>query len=458
MANNLTFASVIQNRGFLNLWVNQILVQLSYNALNFALIIWVFRLTDSNMAVAAVLLAVYLPAVLFGLFSGVLVDITDRRKIIMTIDLLLSVAIFMLIPLKMSLPAILLITFFINALVQFYGTAEISAIPLIVHKNQLVLANAIFATTLYTSFLLGFGLAGPLINYLGIDFVFELGGLFLIMAFLLSLVFPSIRGALDTQSKTLILAFRKNDYSKFYEIGLKEIGETLRLIKGKLPVLSAIAILAGVQVVVGIIAVLAPGFLEKSLRINATDASYVIVMPLGFGIVAGGVFLGRLGNKLIRRTVIAKAILFAGLLFFLEGISPVISPAISHLPRPKPLPFVTQPPLSVVLTVGSFLLGIALVSILVPSQTVLQENTPEEDRGKVFAVLGVAMSGLSLVPVLLSGLLADIFGTTPIFIGLGSVIMLIGLFGLKPSWFFRKKSLPLHVREFLGLGHWEGKS
>jgi len=410
------------------------------------------------MAVAAVLLAVYLPAVLFGLFSGVLVDITDRRKIIMTIDLLLSVAIFMLIPLKMSLPAILLITFFINALVQFYGTAEISAIPLIVHKNQLVLANAIFATTLYTSFLLGFGLAGPLINYLGIDFVFELGGLFLIMAFLLSLVFPSIRGALDTQSKTLILAFRKNDYSKFYEIGLKEIGETLRLIKGKLPVLSAIAILAGVQVVVGIIAVLAPGFLEKSLRINATDASYVIVMPLGFGIVAGGVFLGRLGNKLIRRTVIAKAILFAGLLFFLEGISPVISPAISHLPRPKPLPFVTQPPLSVVLTVGSFLLGIALVSILVPSQTVLQENTPEEDRGKVFAVLGVAMSGLSLVPVLLSGLLADIFGTTPIFIGLGSVIMLIGLFGLKPSWFFRKKSLPLHVREFLGLGHWEGKS
>src|SRR3990167_1531815 len=103
MAEKATYSSVISNRGFLNLWVNQILVQLSYNALNFALIICVFRLTDSNMAVAAVLLAVYLPAVLFGLFSGVLVDITDRKKIIMTIDLLLSVAIFMLIPLKMSL-------------------------------------------------------------------------------------------------------------------------------------------------------------------------------------------------------------------------------------------------------------------------------------------------------------------------------------------------------------------
>ncbi|MBI2599619.1 MFS transporter [Candidatus Daviesbacteria bacterium] len=458
MAKNSAFASVIQNRGFLNLWINQILVQLSYNSLNFALIIWVFRLTDSNMAVSALLLAIYLPAVLFGLFSGVLVDITDRRKIIMIINLLLSIAVFVLIPLKMSLLAILLITFFINSLVQFYGTAEVSAIPLIVGKNQLVLANAIFSTTLYTSFLLGFGLAGPLISSVGIDFVFGLAGLLIVIAFLSSLVFPSIKGALDVQGKTLILALKKNNYSKFYEVGLKEIGQTLRLIKGKLPVLSAIAILAGVQVVVGIIAVLAPGFLEKTLRIEATDASYIIVMPLGLGIVAGGVFLGRLGNMLIRRTVVSRAILFAGLLFFLEGISPLISPAISHLPRPRPLPFVTQPPLSAVITVGSFLLGIALVSILVPSQTVLQENTPKEDRGKVFAVLGVAMSGLTLIPVLLSGLLADVFGTTPIFIGLGSVIMLLGLFGLRPSWFFRKENLPLHVREFLGLGHWENQN
>lgn len=457
MAEKSTFASVVKNRGFLNLWINQVLVQLSYNALNFALIIWVFRLTDSNMAVSVLLLSIYLPAVLFGLFSGVLVDITDRRKVIMTINLLLSIAVFILIPLKMSLVAILIIAFFINTLVQFYGTAEISAIPLVVHKNQLVLANAIFSTTLYTSFLLGFGLAGPLISNFGIDFVLGSGGLFLVIAFLLSLAFPSIRGVLDAQGKTLVLALKKQDYSKFYEIGLKEIGQTLKLIKGKLPVLSAIAILAGVQVVVGVIAVLAPGFLEKTLRIEATDASYIIVMPLGLGIIAGGIFLGRIGNRLIRRTVVSRAILFAGLLFFLEGISPIISPAISHLPRPRPLSFVTQPPLSAVLTVGSFLLGIALVSILVPSQTVLQENTPEKDRGKVFSVLGVAMSGLTLIPVLMSGILADVFGTTPIFIGLGSVIMLIGLFGLRPSWFFRKESLPLHVRQFLGLGHWEGK-
>jgi len=451
------FTSVIKNRGFLNLWVNQILVQLSYNSLNFALIIWVFRLTDSNTAVSALLFAVYFPAVLFGIFSGVLVDITDRKKIIMMIDFLLCLAFFSLIFLKDSFGAVLAVAFFVNSVVQFYAPAEASAIPIIVKKSQLITANSIFSATLYSCFLLGFGLAGPLINHLGIDFVFGLGGVFLAIAFILAFSFPSIKVMADNQAKNLILALRKRDYSAIYQIGLFEILRTFRLIKGKLPVLSSIGILAGVQVVIGIIAVLAPGFFEKTLHIKATDASYVVVIPLGLGIVTGGLILAKIGDRLIKRKLVSRAILFAGLLFLLEGASPIISPAIRYFHRPRPLSFITQPSLASVLAVGSFLLGMAMVSILVPSQTVLQENTPEEDRGKVFAVLGVAMAGLSILPVLLSGLLADVFGTTPIFIAMGIVISAIGLFGLWPGLFFRKEGLSFRMREFLGLGHWQGK-
>lgn len=207
---------------------------------------------------------------------------------------------------------------------------------------------------------------------------------------------------------------------------------------------------------VGILAVLMPAFLERILKINATDASYILIIPLGVGIVAGGLVLGRIGHQLIRRVVVGRAIAFSGLLFILVGIAPIVSPAIKHLPHPEPLSFITQPPLSVVLILGSFLLGIAMVSILVPSQTVLQENTPGKDRGKVFASLGVAMAGLSLGPVLLAGVLADIFGVNPIFLGLGIIIFLIGLFGLKPSLFFKKAHLPYRIREFLGPGHWKG--
>ena len=457
MGDKPSFASVIKNRGFLNLWLNQILVQLSYNALNFTLIIWVFKLTDSNTAVSALLFSIYLPAVIFGLFSGVLVDLIDRRKIIRLINFLLSLLFFSLMFLKGSYAAILAVAFFINALGQFYATAEASAIPIVAKKNQLLTANSIFSATLYSCFLLGFGVSGPLITHLGINFVFGLGGILLGVAFLFSLAFPSIITKPDEQGKKLILALRARNILDIKEIGIFEILRTIKLIRGKLPVLTSIIILAGVQMVIGILAVLVPGFLEKSLQIKATDASYILVIPLGIGIISGGLILGKIGQKLVRRKIVARAIIFGGLLFFLVGTAPIISPAIRYFGHPRPLPFFYQPPLSIVLVVGSFLLGMAMVSILVPTQTVLQENTPEEDRGKIFSVLGVAMAGLSLIPVLIVGILADIFGTNPIFIGIGAIIILTGLFGLKPSLFFDRSSLSLRLREFLGMGHWEGK-
>lgn len=457
MTDKSTFAEVVSNRGFLNLWINQILVQLSFNSLNFALIIWVFKLTDSNTAVSALLFSIYLPPVILGLFAGVLVDIIDRKKIIMIINFFLALSFFSLILFKMHLGAILFITFLVNALGNFYALAESSAIPIVVKKNQLITANSIFSATLYSAFLIGFGLAGPLLTHLGINWVFGLEGLALVLAFLLSLAFPSIISTPDIQGQRLIRALSEKKYDRIWEISFSEILETVRLIQGKLSVLTSIMILAGVQMGIGIVAVLVPGFLERSLHIKATDASYILVIPLGVGIITGGLILGRMGSRLVKRKLVSLAISFAGLMAFTVGIAPIISPAIRYLGHPRAQAFFYQPSLSQMLVVGSFLLGIAVISILVPSQTVLQQNTPEKDRAKVFSVLGVAMYGLSLLPILLSGVLADIVGTTPIFIGLGLIIMLVGLFGLKPSLFFKKEDLSYRVREFLGLGHWEEK-
>src|SRR5258708_7652334 len=172
MQPNESFAQVLKNPGFFNLWINQILVQLSYNSLNFALIIWVFQLTHSNTALSTLLFAIYLPAFLFGLFAGVIVDIVDRKKIIMSINICLALLFFSLAIFKNSYPAILVIAFLVNCLGQLYAPAESSAIPMLVKKGQLFAANSIFSTTLYVSFLLGFGLAGPLIDHFGINFIF----------------------------------------------------------------------------------------------------------------------------------------------------------------------------------------------------------------------------------------------------------------------------------------------
>lgn len=456
MEESPNFSQVIKNPGFLNLWINQILVQLSYNSLNFALIIWVYRLTNSTTAVSALLFSVYLPAVLFGLFAGVIVDVVDRKKIILAIDFFMCILFISLIFFKMYFPAVLLITFLLNTLAQFYTPAESSAIPLLVKKEQLLQANSLFFTTLFLSFLIGYGLAGPVIAFYGIDFVFLGGGALAFLAFLFAGRFPPIANPIDSAGVVLKQALKDKKLNEFQEVVRIEIGETLSMVRGKLAVMSSILILAGVQVVIGVVGVLIPSYLERVIQISATDASYVIIAPLGLGMILGALAIGRIGHRTPRRLLVGRGILLAGVLFLLIGIAPLISPAIKHFPKtPGRLSFFHQPSLSLMLGIGSFLLGTALVAIMVPSQTVLQENSPKADRGKVFSVLAVAMNGLSLIPVLFAGITADIFGTMPIFIFLGGVIGILGFFTLKPDFFFAEHHLPDHVREFLGLGHWE---
>ncbi len=449
-----TYSSVLKNRGFLNLWVNQILVQFAYNCLNFALILWVFYLTQSNIAIAALLFAVYLPAFLFGIFSGIIVDLADKRKIILVIDLALAFLFLALIPLKMYFPAVLVLTFLINTLVQFFMPSESSSLPVLVKKNQLFMANSLFSTTFFAMFLLGFGLSGPMIAFLGIDVLFAIGAAALFLGFVLANKFPSIRTKLDDNAIQLKEAVKTVNISKAWEVAKNEVKITMQMIRGHLSVSSALFLLASVQAVVGILAVLLPSFLERVLHINATNASYIIVLPLGLGMVAGALLLGRVGHNFPRRFIVGRAVLIAGVLLLLMGIAPLITPAVSHFPYTKPLPFSYQPSLSAIMSLGFLLLGASVVSIIIPSQTVLQESTKEQERGKIFGVLVALMSGFSLPPILFTGILSDIFGTMPIFIGLGGLIAVIGFLILKPDFFFEENHLPYKIREFLGLGHW----
>lgn len=392
------------------------------------------------------LFAAYLPSAVFGLFSGILVDIIDRRLIIRYINLLLALSLLILIPLKGSLFAVLFIVFLVNSLVQFYLPAEASSIPLICKRSELYSANSLFSITLFGSFLAGFGLAGPLINLWGINYVFILGTGLLLAAFLLSFVFPPIVSDLGVLGKRLIEAIRAKNLSEIAQVGLKEMKNTFALIRGRVAVMVSLFILASVQVIIAILGTLIPSFFENILKTNSANASFILVLPLGIGMVLGGFLLSRFGSLAPKRSVVSSGIVTAGLLFLSAGFAPLIFNQDPEVMGLSLTPF---------FIIGAFLLGLSMVSVVVPSQTALQEYSPDRDRGKVYAALSVLMAALTLVPVLTVGVLADIFGTIPIILFIGGFITLLGILAFKPDFYFSKKQLPFKVREFLGLGHWD---
>ncbi|QQG43024.1 MAG: MFS transporter [Candidatus Daviesbacteria bacterium] len=453
---SVSFTSVISNRGFRFLWFNQILVQLAYNTINFALIIWVFKLTNSNLAVSALILSIYLPSFIFGLLAGVYIDVADRRKIILWIDGLLAIGFFSFIFIKESYPLILLNSFFINSLSQFFMPVESSSIPLLINRKKLLTANSLFSMTLYGSFMVGYSLAGPILSFFGINTLFVFGTSLLVLAWVLSQNLPVIQ---ISQKRRLQALSAFTNFRRLTIFALSEIRLTLNVIKGKLSVVSAIGILAAVQGVIGILAVLISPYMEKVLRIHATDSSYVLMLPLGLGMVTGAFSIGRFATRFPKRFLIIPAITLVGILFVLMGIIPVVGELMegtdftSRLIRPRF--FFHVPSVSLIFVLGAFAMGIFTALIIIPAQTVLQESTHEAIRAKVSSALVVLMNLFAAIPVILTGALADLLGVIPIFITMGTLIFLVGLMASRPAIFFTEDHLPFKLREFLGLGHWE---
>lgn len=460
MAGKVTFASVIKNPGFRYLWFNQILVQLACNTLNFALLIWVFKLIGNNSAVSALMMAIYLPVILFGVFAGVFVDILDRRKIILLIDIVLAFTFLLFIFVKASFPLILIVTFFINSLAQFFMPSESSSIPMLVTKKQLFLANSLFSLTLYGAFMAGFTIGGPILNHLGINAVFYLGTFMLLFAFLLAQKLPQIK--VSSASKKLDRALSFKNFQKMITLAVREGKDTVEFARGKMRVAAAIGLMSAIHGVIGVLAVIMSAYLEKVLLIHATDSSYFLMLPLGLGMVLGALLVGRLFHNRPKRSLVIPAILGVGVLFLLAGAVPTIAQLFQSSDLPiylsRPRYFFLVPSLSFWFALGAFLTGICAVSIIIPCQTVLQESTTEKNRGKIFAVLAVVMTSFAAIPVILAGKVADAFGVLPLVSSIGLAAFLIGLLALRPSFFFKENHLPFKIRQFLGLGHWEGSN
>lgn len=121
----------------------------------------VASLTHDPFLVALAALLQWLPPLVFGLYAGALADRLDRRLIVVTVDLLRA-AVLVLLTLTIATDlvsiALVLVTMFL------LGTAEVFAdntsstlLPMLVHRDDLAVANA----RLTTGFITVNQLAGP---------------------------------------------------------------------------------------------------------------------------------------------------------------------------------------------------------------------------------------------------------------------------------------------------------
>lgn len=387
------FFEVAKIKNFRKIWGSQIFSQTTLNLINFVIILRIFEATHSTVAVSLVWIFYAIPAILLGPFSGTIVDLFQKRKILMYTTFFEAFIVLCYLLVKHKLWPIYSVIFLYSLVNQLYIPAEASTLPWVVSKNLLPVANSLFLFTIYGAFLVGFGLAGPLVRIVGHEVPFILGFVFLITASLF------VSGLPKEEKKGKI-----SDVSDF----LIRVKEGYLFIKGEPSILFPLLLLVFSQVMVGIIAVLSPSLATEILSIDLLDAGPILILPAGFGAV-----LGALGiTTLLRRKIRKKKIISFGL--FLAAVSLLsIAVLVPVLGQFRPLAAV----------ISCFLLGISFISIIIPVQTLLQEKTPEDKRGRVFGVLGFAVTLASILPVLLTATIADIFGVNFM---LGIIAIIIG--------------------------------
>ena len=156
----------------------------------------------------------------------------------------------------------------------------------------------------------------------------------------------------------------------------------------------------------------------------------MVVLPLGFGIVTGILLLNSYGHYFIRRRVIESSLIALGILLAALSAAGPISRLLQRADQPGGLDLSGVTSLLAVVVVIAFFAGIAYGLVAIPSQTQLQEDLPEDVRGRVFGVLGMLVSVASFLPIIIVGPISGIVGTTWVIFSLAIAVAVTGVISI----------------------------
>ena len=154
--------AVFRKRNFRLMWSAEFTSVVGSSLTDLAAGILVFRLTDSAFMVGLTLMVTAIPTLFVGLFAGVFVDRFDRKRILLSSDLLRGLIV-LSIPFGVAQFGLiaLYVALFCAAIVrQFFDPAWESVVPEIASDEELAAANSFLSISSFGSTAVGFALAG----------------------------------------------------------------------------------------------------------------------------------------------------------------------------------------------------------------------------------------------------------------------------------------------------------
>jgi predicted MFS family arabinose efflux permease len=376
---------VRNNRNFRRLWLAQIVSEIGDWFYTLAIYTLLLQLTGKASSVGLALILQVLPQTFIGPTAGVVNDRVRRKRVMIVADLVRMVVVLSMVLVRsrstvwLVYPLLLLETI----MAAFFEPARSAVIPNITPPEDVIIANALGSSTWSVNLTIGATIGGLIAALLGRDAVFVLNGL----SFLLSALFiagmhfdePHAKGRAGLRLRDLV------DYSPMIE-GLRYVRRTPRLA-------ATLCAKAGLLVIgSGWVLFTVMGQRVFPVRWHGLDPQRGAMLGMslllgarGLGAMLGPLFTARWSNQQQSRL---RWGIFAGYLCLAFGYVGVgLAP---HLW------------LACLSLAGAHFGG---ATIWVFSTTLLQFNTADEYRGRVFA----AELGLFMLTIAIGAFLAGRF-------------------------------------------------
>lgn len=410
--------TLFEKDAYRKLWLARLLSHTPVNAIVYTMLILVVDSTGKSFASSLFVVAYIAPSALLGTVSGVLVDRMPKGMMLAGMCALRAALCVLLALSTDSLLLIYVIAVAFAVASQFSSPAESAALPAVVDSDDYTSANSLNNLGSLISQVAGLMVLPVLfLKTVGPEALAVVCAVMFAGAALMFLLIEGLGGPISRVAVTW-----EDTRERFAEAWHRLTLDSVSYIS---VVLVVLANTTGLVVVT-----LLPRYASQVLSVNTENAVFVGA-PAALGIWLALRFVKRIADEVSPWWSVggSYAALVTGvmLLAFIRPMGRTLE-GWNLLGAFDPGPFGEGTARIIITGVLAAGLAFAFTFVNVVGRSIVNQRIPQEMQGRVFAAQTVLTNLASIPPILLTGLMADAIGVTPVFFFVGLMCGVLALF------------------------------
>ncbi|NBI05520.1 MFS transporter [Senegalia massiliensis] len=384
----------------------------------FAISLYILRTTGSGTSFALSILLSMVPRIILSPIAGSIADKRDRKKIVVSLDILSGIIVLGLVAISsiygLKLVFIYTTTFLLSVVNTFFDVTIGAAIPNLVSDKKLVKINSYTQASTSLS-----AIMGPILGGLAY-------GLVSLKLFLIINGFSFICSAISEFFINFKYNIRDNneqdEESEDTEISegikslFKQINEGVQFIRDIKPIYSLMKFALLFNLLINsTLAVIMPFIINDTLKMSSTQFG-VIEGSFSLGVLVTSIIVGNLPEREKKFKILVIGTAMMGLMLIFIGV-----------PTIGGLKYLNNQIHFIYFIIVMMTFSIFMILVNIPISVAMQRMTPDKMMGRVMGTMNTLAGGIAPLGVIISGLLLDSVKPYIIPIISGSIIIIASL-------------------------------